>query len=97
MHAHLHEMQALAAYPDKLNDFMDVGAIEGLLNVLQHQNVDICQLSVTLLCELTDKEMSESNPEATKKCVDQLTENSVWVILLKVCMLAQREKSDKGD
>merc|ERR1719253_2285546 len=42
LHAHLHEMQALAAYPDKLNDFIDVGAIESLLSVLQHQNVDVC-------------------------------------------------------
>ena len=34
LHTHLHEMQALAAYPDKLDDFIDVGAIESLLTVL---------------------------------------------------------------
>ena len=97
LHAHLHEMQALAAYPDKLNDFIDVGAIESLLGVLQHQNVDVCQLCVTLLCEIIDKEMAESNPEAVKKCMDQLTENSVWVLLLKVCILAETEKEQKGE
>ena len=63
-------MQALAAYPDKLDDFIEVGAIEALLTVLQHQNIDVCQLSVTLLCEITDKEMVESSPLATKKCMD---------------------------
>ena len=59
--------------------------------------MDVCQLCVTLLCEITDKEMAESNPEAVKKCLDQLTENSVWVLLLKVCMLAEAEKEQKGE
>ena len=59
--------------------------------------MDVCQLCVTLLCEITDKEMVESNPEAVKKCLDQLTENSVWVLLLKVCMLAETEKEQKGE
>ena len=41
--------------------------------------------------------MAESNPEAVKKCMDQLTENSVWLLLLKVCLLAEAEKDHKGE
>ena len=52
---------------------------------------------MTLLCEITDKEMIESNPTATKKCMEQLTENSVWVILLKVCVLADKERNKPGN
>ena len=69
LHTHLHEMQAIAAYPEKLNDFIDNCAVECLLSVMQHQNIDICQLSITLLCEITDKDMIETNPELTKKCL----------------------------
>ena len=37
--------------------------------------------------------MVETNPEVTKKCLTQLVDNSVWVILLKVCLLAENEKT----
>ena len=32
--AHLHEIQGLAAYPDRLSDCVDEGLLEGVLSVL---------------------------------------------------------------
>ena len=46
-----------------------------------------------MLCEIIDKDMVETNPEVTKKCLTQLVDNSVWVMLLKVCLLAENEKT----
>lgn len=40
--AHLHEIQGLAAYPDRIIDCIDEGLLEGVLGVLQHPNSDIC-------------------------------------------------------
>jgi hypothetical protein len=57
--AHLHEIQGLTAYPERIDDCVNEGLIEGVLNVLQHPNIDICQLCVTLLYELCEKELAE--------------------------------------
>ena len=52
--AHLHELQGLAAYPERIDDCVNEGLVEGILNVLQHPNIDICQLCVTMLFELCE-------------------------------------------
>jgi len=51
-------MQSIAAYPDQIPQFVELGIAEHLLPVLEHQNVDICIESITLLVELTDEEMA---------------------------------------
>ena len=61
--ASLHEVQGLAAYPERISIAVDEGLLESILSVLQHPNLDICQLCVTLLFELCEKELAESHPE----------------------------------
>lgn len=94
--AHLHEIQGLAAYPDRISDCIDEGLLEGVLGVLQHPNSDICQLGVTLLFELCEKELAQSHPETVKKVVARYQDNSIWILLLKVCQNSQKEKLSKS-
>ena len=79
--AHIHEMQGLAAYPDRVSIAVDEGLVEGVLSVLQHPNIDICQPCVTLLFELCDTELAESHPEIVKKVITRYQENSIWTLL----------------
>ena len=66
---HLHELQGLTAYPDRIEYCILEGLIESVLATLVHPNLDICKLSVTLLYELCDSELAESHNETVVKVV----------------------------
>ena len=40
--SHLHEVQGLTAYPERLDEAVAEGLVEAVLSVLQHPNIDIC-------------------------------------------------------
>jgi beta-catenin-like protein 1 len=75
LHAHLKDLQAVAAYPDQIPHFVDAGAAESLLAVLDHQNQDVCLEAISLLVELTDEEISVASPEAINKLCEVMIEN----------------------
>lgn len=79
--AQLHELQGLAAYPERISIAVDEGLLESVLSVLQHPNLDICQLCITLLYELCERELAESHPEIVKKVLARYADNSIWTLL----------------
>ena len=90
--AHLHEIQGVTAYPDHLESCVAEGLVEAVLSVLQHPNLDICQLCVTLLYELCEAELAQSHPETVKKVITRYQDNSIWSLLQKNITQARKEK-----
>ena len=94
--AHIHEIQALTAYPDRIDDFVNEGLLESILGVLMHPNIDICSLCVTLLYELCDLELAKSHADTVKKILGRYADNKIWTLLQKVSQNAREEKQRKG-
>ena len=92
----LHEIQGLAAYPERISIAVDEGLVEAALSILQHPNIDICQLCITLLYELCEKELAESHPEIVSKVLTRYQDNSIWTLLQKVIECARVDKRRKG-
>ena len=80
LHAQVHELSAITAYSEKIPSFVEAGLIESLLSVLQHPNIDISQMSMTILYELMDTEDLAESVQA--KITQELAENSVWNLVL---------------
>ena len=58
LHAYIKEIQAIAAFPDKVGLFVESGCPEILIAILDHQNNDVCIECIILLVELTDEEIA---------------------------------------
>ena len=85
----------MTAYPERIGPCVEEGLIEAVLAILQHQNIDICQLCVTLLFELCEKELNDSNPDLVTKIIKTYSENAIWSLLLKVIDTAKSENRRK--
>eukprot|EP00353_Schmidingerella_taraikaensis_P009733 CAMPEP_0185594086 /NCGR_PEP_ID=MMETSP0434-20130131/73628_1 /TAXON_ID=626734 ORGANISM="Favella taraikaensis, Strain Fe Narragansett Bay" /NCGR_SAMPLE_ID=MMETSP0434 /ASSEMBLY_ACC=CAM_ASM_000379 /LENGTH=75 /DNA_ID=CAMNT_0028221155 /DNA_START=201 /DNA_END=428 /DNA_ORIENTATION=+ len=66
---HLHEVQGITAYPERLDDCIAEGLIESVLAVVMHPNLDISSLCITLLYELCESELASSHSEVVKKVI----------------------------
>lgn len=86
----------MTAYPERLSDAVDEGLIEAVLSTLQHPNIDISALCVTLLFELCEKELVASHPETVNKILARYQDNSIWLLLQKVIENAKVEKRKKN-
>ena len=93
---HLHEVQGITAYPDRIEACIKEGLVEAVLSVLGHPNLDIAQLCVTLLYELCEEELASSHLDTVKKTIQRYSDNSIWTLLIKVMQSARVEKQQKG-
>eukprot|EP00299_Pterocystis_sp_00344_P012796 c6194_g1_i3.p1 GENE.c6194_g1_i3~~c6194_g1_i3.p1 ORF type:complete len:183 (+),score=44.31 c6194_g1_i3:50-598(+) len=73
LHEHLEEMTALAASPELFPNFVRLGAVPQLLQLLiSHENVDVLVDVVNLFNELLDAETYIENPESVDVLVTAL-------------------------
>ena len=69
----------------------------GLVQTLEHENLDICIETLTLLAEFSDEDMIASYGESLTKLTKVLLENSIMSVVLRVCIQAVREMDEEND
>lgn len=76
------ELHVLAAMPDLYSLFVDLNAVQSILELLSHENTDIAAAVINLLQELTDTDSNNENNQGIEDLVDNLISNDLFGLLV---------------
>lgn len=95
LHDELQKLKILAGAPELYPDLVNLGTVNSITGLLNHDNTDIAIDAVTLLQDLTDADVVEDNDESAQVLVDALIENNAVELLVQ--NLARLNDSDPDE
>jgi beta-catenin-like protein 1 len=94
LHEEIKVLQRIAAYPDLIIPFLDLKGIEILINILQHENIDIVSDSLIVIDEITDSDFLQ-DIENPKEFLEYFITNNIFEILVNT--LSRLNEKNKDD
>uniref|UniRef100_A0A6U2FPL1 Beta-catenin-like protein 1 N-terminal domain-containing protein n=1 Tax=Hemiselmis andersenii TaxID=464988 RepID=A0A6U2FPL1_HEMAN len=80
----LTKLQALATAPDLYAEFVRLGGVNKVTELMDHDNVDVALAAVEVVHELTDPTvLEEGDPEGMQAIVDGLADNAALELLVR--------------
>jgi beta-catenin-like protein 1 len=94
LHEEIKVLQRITAYPDLITTFLDHKGVEILLNLIQHDNIDIVSDSLIVIDEITDSDLLQEidNP---KEFLEYFISSNIFELLVNTLYrLNEKNKDD---
>lgn len=93
----IQEMHVISTRPEFYPTIVELNTIQYLLNLMSHENIDICASVVGLIQELTDLESSIESLENIKILVDLLCEQQIFQLLVSNLERFDEKNKDESE